>query len=59
MTSGAAIVTGGVAGAVSWLLGPDAEFVTGEVISVTGGFQAYGVAPAAEAVRAAARTVSK
>lgn len=44
-----------VAGAVSWLLGPDAEFVTGEVISVTGGFQAYGVAPAAEAVRAAAR----
>lgn len=46
-----------VAGAVSWLLGPDAEFVTGEVISVTGGFQAYGVAPAAEAVRAAARAV--
>jgi 3-oxoacyl-[acyl-carrier protein] reductase len=45
-----------VAGAVSWLLGPDAEFVTGEVISVTGGFQAYGVAPAADAVRAAAHT---
>jgi NAD(P)-dependent dehydrogenase (short-subunit alcohol dehydrogenase family) len=34
-----------VAGAISWLLGPDAEFVTGEVISVTGGFQAYGVSP--------------
>lgn len=48
-----------VAGAVSWLLGPDAEFVTGEVISVTGGFQAYGVAPAGEAVRAAARIASK
>lgn len=34
-----------VAGAVSWLLGPDADFVTGEVISITGGFQAYGVSP--------------
>jgi NAD(P)-dependent dehydrogenase (short-subunit alcohol dehydrogenase family) len=48
-----------VAGAVSWLLGPDAEFVTGEVISVTGGFQAYGVAPGADAVRAAAGRVLK
>ncbi len=48
-----------VAGAVSWLLGPDAEFVTGEVISVTGGFQAYGVAPDPEAVRAAAERVLK
>jgi 3-oxoacyl-[acyl-carrier protein] reductase len=44
-----------VAGAVSWLLGPDAEFITGEVIPVTGGFQAYGVAPDPDAVRAAAR----
>jgi NAD(P)-dependent dehydrogenase (short-subunit alcohol dehydrogenase family) len=44
-----------VAGAVSWLLGPDASFITGEVISVTGGFQAYGVAPDPEAVRQAAR----
>jgi 3-oxoacyl-[acyl-carrier protein] reductase len=43
-----------VAGAVSWLLGPDAEFVTGEVIPVTGGFQAYGVAPDPDQVRAAA-----
>ncbi len=39
-----------VAGAVSWLLGPDAEFVTGEVISITGGFQAYGVSPDRQAV---------
>jgi len=44
-----------VAGAVSWLLGPDASFITGEVIPVTGGFQAYGVAPDPDAVRAAAR----
>jgi len=43
-----------VAGAVSWLLGPDAEFITGEVIPVTGGFQAYGVAPDPDDVRAAA-----
>ena len=43
-----------VAGAVSWLLGPDATFVTGEVIAITGGFQAYGVAPDPDAVRAAA-----
>jgi len=43
-----------VAGAVSWVLGPDAEFITGEVIPVTGGFQAYGVAPDADQVREAA-----
>jgi NAD(P)-dependent dehydrogenase (short-subunit alcohol dehydrogenase family) len=43
-----------VAGAVSWLAGPDAAFVTGEIISVTGGFQAYGVAPDPDNVRAAA-----
>ncbi|MDB5560677.1 MAG: hypothetical protein JWN11_95 [Hyphomicrobiales bacterium] len=48
-----------VAGAVSWLLGPDAEFVTGEVIPVTGGFQAYGVAPDPDAVRSAARAALK
>ncbi|MDR3471059.1 MAG: SDR family oxidoreductase [Devosia sp.] len=48
-----------VAGAVSWLLGPDAEFITGEVIPVTGGFQAYGVAPDPDAVRAAARRALK
>jgi len=34
-----------VAGAVAFLLGPEADFITGEVIYVTGGFQAYGVAP--------------
>lgn len=34
-----------VAGAVNFLLGPDAQFITGEVIYVTGGFQAYGVSP--------------
>ncbi|MDX3974875.1 SDR family NAD(P)-dependent oxidoreductase [Shinella sp.] len=39
-----------VAGAVSWLLGPDADFVTGEVISITGGFQAYGISPDRQAV---------
>lgn len=44
-----------VAGAISWLLGPDAEFVTGQTISVTGGFQAYGMAPDAETVIAAAK----
>ena len=48
-----------VAGAVSWLLGPDATFITGEVIPVTGGFQAYGVAPDPEAVRLAARAAIK
>ncbi|WP_306120155.1 MULTISPECIES: SDR family NAD(P)-dependent oxidoreductase [unclassified Roseitalea] len=34
-----------VGGAVSFLMGPDADFITGEFIYVTGGFQAYGVAP--------------
>ena len=37
-----------VAGAVSYLMGPDSGFVTGEFIYVTGGFQAYGVAPEAD-----------
>ena len=37
-----------VAGAVAWLMGPDAAFVTGETINVTGGFQAYAGAPAPE-----------
>ena len=37
-----------VAGAVSYLMGPDADFVTGEFIYVTGGFQAYGMAPEPE-----------
>jgi NAD(P)-dependent dehydrogenase (short-subunit alcohol dehydrogenase family) len=48
-----------VAGAVAWLLGPDASFITGEMIPVTGGFQAYGVAPDPDAVRAAARANTK
>lgn len=34
-----------VAGAVSFLMGEDAGFITGEFIYVTGGFQAYGAAP--------------
>lgn len=47
-----------VAGAVSWLLGPDADFVTGEVISITGGFQAYGVSPDRQTVLDAIKAVS-
>jgi NAD(P)-dependent dehydrogenase (short-subunit alcohol dehydrogenase family) len=47
-----------VAGAVSWLLGPDADFVTGEVISITGGFQAYGVAPDRQTVLDAIEALS-
>lgn len=43
-----------VAGGVAWLLSPDAAFVTGEMINITGGFQAYAAAPTADAVRAAA-----
>ncbi|TPL00780.1 MULTISPECIES: SDR family NAD(P)-dependent oxidoreductase [unclassified Mesorhizobium] len=42
-----------VAGAVAWLMGPDASFVTGELINITGGFQAYAATPASEAVREA------
>lgn len=44
-----------VAGAVAWLMGPDSGFVTGELLNITGGFQAYAAAPAAEAVAEAAR----
>lgn len=44
-----------VAGAVAWLLGPDADFVTGEMINITGGFQAYASVPDAASVRAAAQ----
>ena len=43
-----------VAGAVVWLMGPDTAFVTGEMINVTGGFQAYSPTPAADGVREAA-----
>ncbi len=43
-----------VAGGVAWLLGPDAVFVTGEMMNITGGFQAYAATPAADDVRAAA-----
>jgi len=41
-----------VAGAVAWLMGPDATFVTGETINVTGGFQAYAGAPDPEELEA-------
>ena len=34
-----------VAGAVAWVVSPDASFVTGELINVTGGFTGYGLAP--------------
>lgn len=34
-----------VAGAVSYLMGPDTKFITGEFIYVTGSFRAYGAAP--------------
>ncbi len=43
-----------VAGGVAWLLGPDTTFVTGEMINITGGFQAYAATPAADDVRMAA-----
>ena len=43
-----------VAAAVAWLMGPDTSFVTGEMINITGGFQAYAATPAPEAVREAA-----
>jgi len=44
-----------VAGGVSWLMGPDTSFVTGELINITGGFQAYASTPSADSVRAAAQ----
>lgn len=44
-----------VAGGVAWLMGPDTAFVTGEMINITGGFQAYAATPAAAAVREAAK----
>jgi NAD(P)-dependent dehydrogenase (short-subunit alcohol dehydrogenase family) len=44
-----------VAAAVAWLMGPDTSFITGEMINVTGGFQAYAAAPAAASVREAAQ----
>lgn len=44
-----------VAGGVAWLLGPDTTFVTGELINITGGFQAYAATPAADDVREAAQ----
>jgi NAD(P)-dependent dehydrogenase (short-subunit alcohol dehydrogenase family) len=34
-----------VAGAVAWIVSPDASFVTGELVNVTGGFTGYGIAP--------------
>ncbi len=34
-----------VAGAVSYVASPEASFVTGELINVTGGFTGYGLAP--------------
>ncbi len=43
-----------VAGGVAWLLGPDTTFVTGEMINITGGFQAYAATPGADDVRRAA-----
>jgi NAD(P)-dependent dehydrogenase (short-subunit alcohol dehydrogenase family) len=44
-----------VANGVSWLMGPDTGFITGELINITGGFQAYAATPAAETVREAAQ----
>lgn len=34
-----------VAAAVAWVVSPEASFVTGELINVTGGFTGYGFAP--------------
>ncbi|MCP4381474.1 MAG: SDR family oxidoreductase [Hyphomicrobiales bacterium] len=39
-----------VAAAVAYVTSPEADFVTGELINVTGGFTGYGVAPPREAV---------
>ncbi len=44
-----------VGNGVSWLMGPDTGFITGELINITGGFQAYAATPAAETVREAAQ----
>ncbi|WP_421726212.1 SDR family NAD(P)-dependent oxidoreductase [Bauldia sp.] len=38
-----------VAAAVAYVVSPEASFVTGELINVTGGFTGYGVAPPREA----------
>ncbi len=43
-----------VAGGVSWLMGPETAFITGEMINITGGFQAYAATPKADTVREAA-----
>ena len=43
-----------VAAGVSWLMSPETSFITGEMINITGGFQAYAATPAADAVREAA-----
>lgn len=39
-----------VAAAVAYVVSPEASFVTGELVNVTGGFTGYGVAPPREAV---------
>jgi NAD(P)-dependent dehydrogenase (short-subunit alcohol dehydrogenase family) len=39
-----------VAAAVAYVVSPDASFVTGELINVTGGFTGYGIAPPKVAV---------
>jgi NAD(P)-dependent dehydrogenase (short-subunit alcohol dehydrogenase family) len=39
-----------VAAAVSYVVSPEASFVTGELINVTGGFVGYGIAPPKEPV---------
>lgn len=44
-----------VAGGVAWLMGPDTSFVTGELINITGGFQAYASTPSADFVREASQ----
>jgi NAD(P)-dependent dehydrogenase (short-subunit alcohol dehydrogenase family) len=38
-----------VAAAVAYVVSPEASFLTGETINVTGGFSGYGIAPAREA----------
>jgi NAD(P)-dependent dehydrogenase (short-subunit alcohol dehydrogenase family) len=39
-----------VAAAVAYVVSPEASFVTGELINVTGGFTGYGIAPPKVAV---------